>query len=351
MKSSKISGKCVCAAILFITTFHFHLHAQVVLNESICLFAWTRLAGDSINKGHRAKGSFTTEEKKPSDSQLKGSFSCEGISEWLGYVTSGSSAITVFIEDTLPAEIVNASRDYRNCRWIREIEARGDNDTTLVYFPFPLLDSALEYIPWQYYTVAFNDSLRLQFSCSKNNLLTGSFFNRNQKANPDRWLIGKDALRIITQNQKPFRLARVEVDGRYKELASSYLGIDLDMFAKHNGYFGIDIDEACPEEKTIARMRKPVTEPVLQCMMKPRAGSLLEITWALPERYENNTAIALYNMNGKCLWRHTAYSTPGKMQRITIPHALSAGAYIVRMEMKIDKENQEVVNRRITYVP
>ncbi|NLE01441.1 MAG: hypothetical protein GX640_16365, partial [Fibrobacter sp.] len=206
--------------------------------EYISFFSWTRLKTSSNNYGYNLTATVTSQQQTNNKLVVGANVQVPGLPDWL---TANDSLEITFINSS-PVDIVNCSPTYKTCAWLQKIRiSRSYKGVDSLYFTFPVPDQNSPYRKYDYFTIAINDSIHLQYQGVEDTIFMGSFLNDNKRNEPDKWLLAKGAIMVRVSNNAPFKIKNIQMDALHKELIAQYLGCDLySKLDTQCDYFGID---------------------------------------------------------------------------------------------------------------
>ncbi len=224
---------------------------SIPAGEKISFFAWKRTADQSANYGYYGLAEVTGSQSQGSAETVGAVSEIQGMPKWLELITDRYADTRLVIDDRKPASVANCSDTYDACPWIRSISLILDGGARDCRFEFPLLRQAGGFNQYDYFTITVDDSLDLQFHCVEDNVLMGSFLNTKYRDEPDRWLAGKAAIRALIDTASALGIGTIELDGRYRDLLQTYLGVNLNEFDPDADFYGIDFLDTAFTSSTI----------------------------------------------------------------------------------------------------
>jgi hypothetical protein len=211
---------------------------QFSLTDGFSLFSWTRKDTSSYNYGYNLIATAKSQQQIGSKLVVGATVQVPGLPDWL---TTDDSIEITFVNSS-PANIINSSPIYKTCAWLQKIRlSRSYKGVDSLYFTFPVPDQNSPYRKYDYFTIAINDSIHLQYQGVEDTIFMGSFLNHKRRNEPDKWLVAKGAIMVRVSNAAPFKIQNIQINREYEELVAQYLKCDL--YSKLDAecdYFGID---------------------------------------------------------------------------------------------------------------
>ena len=229
----------------------------------------------------------------------------EGLPRWLELVKSSYGSLGITFSGSKPDNIVRCSPVYENCSWIGELSLALDNENHTIRFQFPIPDTDNPYHRYDYFTIAVNDSVHLQFQGVQDSTFMGSFLNNNQRNEPDRWLMAKGAIMVRTSGSAPFNIANIELSAAYKDLITEYLGDDISQLSTNCDYYGIDFVDTTISEENIR-----VSNVKIAGVNTLIADSTYTISWTTEGKGQVSACSLFVSSTGEPPWNLIAV-TPG----------------------------------------
>jgi len=258
--------------------------------EHISLFSWTRLETSSYNYGYNIAA--TVKSQKQVGNQLTVAATIQvPLQSWLEVVDS----MEITFNNTLPTIVVSCSPAYKSSIWLQKfIVSEPYLGIDSLLFTFPVQEQISSYRKYDYFIIAINDSIHLQYQGVEDSVFMGSFINYKRKSEPDKRLIAKGAIMVMVSDEAPFKIQKIQFNAKYKDLIAQYLKCDLySKFGTNCDYFGIDFTG-----KTTAASVSNVKVNADTLI----ADSTYSITWTTEEKETVESCSIFVSFNDNVTW-------------------------------------------------
>lgn len=209
-------------------------------NDRISIFSWVREEAQTVNRGFY--GIIEVNDIKTDDSFLTigAATEIQGMPNWLDFVTNRSAPTVLTLETQMPSSVTQYSKSLETATWLTSISLSVVTGNQTCRFVFPLPANGTRFQKYDYFIVRVNDTLNLQFNAVEDTVIIGSFLNTRHVTDPEKWLCGRDAIRVYTDTTKALGISAVDFNGEHRTLLNTYLGIDLDRFDSDAESYGIE---------------------------------------------------------------------------------------------------------------
>lgn len=259
-------------------------------DEEFSFFSWTRKETSSYNYGYNLKSIVKFQQQINNKLVLGATVQVSGFPDWL----TAKDLEIIFI-NSCPENIVNSSPSYKTCPWLQKLKlSKPYMGIDSLYFTFPVPEQISPYRKYDYFTIAINDSIHLQYQGIEDSIFMGSFINHNRRNEPDKWLAAKGAIMVMVSNAAPFKIQSIQFNAKYNDIITQYLGCDLhSKLDTICDYFGIDFTGK--------------TAPVKVSNVKINADTLIadstyNITWTTEEKSAVKSCSIFVSFNGNAEW-------------------------------------------------
>lgn len=266
-------------------------------NESFMFFSWTRKESDSLNYGYNLFTRISSQVSRNDSIIISATVRVAGLPEWLKYAENDYGSLEITFTNSRPWNIIKYSSAYKNCPWLTEFHLILDDEEDIFKFPFPIPDQENPYHKYDYFTIAVNDSVHLQFQGVQDNVFMGSFLNNKRRNDPEKWLMAKGAIMVRTSNKSPFKINNIELNAKYRNLITAFLGSDLSRLSTDCDYYGMYFRDTSITENAV--IVKNIQIPNTRILT---VDSIYNISWTT-EGKESIQACSIYiNFNNDSRW-------------------------------------------------
>lgn len=310
--------------------------------DAFQLFPWTRKESDNVNYGYKLVSKIISQANKNDSLVVDASIRVAGLPKWLEKVKTSYGSLKITFTNSKPSNVVHCSPQYESCPWLSELRISLDKENYSIKFPFPVPDGQNPYHKYDYFTIAVNDSVHLQFQGVEDSIFMGSLLNNKRRNEPDKWLMAKGAIMVRTSRLSPLKIHNIELNADQKSIISEYLGIQLSQldYSKQDtcDYYGIDFIDTTITEQIIQVSNVTVTGSTLL-----NIDSTYTITW-LTEGKDAVQSCSLYvNYDNKGIWVPLA-KVNGSLERYSWTVPGNSGAQCVIKVKAIGYEGQNGVD-------
>jgi len=264
---------------------------QLPINKAFSLFSYTRKDTFSYNYGYNLTAIVKSQQQINNKLIVGATVQVPGLPDWL---TTNDSLEITFI-NSIPANIVNSSPTYKTSIWLQKFRlSKSYRGIDSLYFTFPVPDQISPYRKYDYFTIAINDSIHLQYQGVEDSVFMGSFLNHKRRNEPDKWLIAKGAIMVAVSNSAPFKIQNIQFAAKYKDLIAQYLKCDLySKLGTDCDYFGIDFTG---KTTVISVSNVKINTDTLI------ADSTYNITWVTKEKETVESCSIFVSFNDNMTW-------------------------------------------------
>jgi len=244
-------------------------------SKGFLLFSWTRQDNSSFNYGNYLTAILKTRQETNNKLVVGTNVQSSGLPEWLA--TKDLLEIT-FINSS-PENIVHCSPTYKSCIWLHKFTLpKSYMGIDSLCFNFPVPDQSSPYRKYDYFTIALNDSIHLQYQGVEDSIFMGSFINHKRRTEPDKWLVAKGAIMVQVSNAAPFKIKSIQMAAKYNDLLVQYLKCDLySALGTKRDYFGIDFIE----NTTVIGVKNVKINNNVDTLI---VDSIYDLTWTTEEK-------------------------------------------------------------------
>lgn len=203
------------------------------------LFFWKRESGQTNNQGYYCGSTIENIYTQNNRTTIRGNARVD-MPGWAELVLGNKAESQLRINLSKPASVISCSPVFETVKWIEQLTITTGDTTQSCRFEFPMLSSATACDRNDYIKIAVNDTIELQYTVVEQDLFVGHFINTAQKGDPEKWLMGRNAFIVLTSDVHPLRIHSLEIKGAYREIAETYLGIDLSRFDDDAEAYGLD---------------------------------------------------------------------------------------------------------------
>ncbi len=243
-------------------------------DDSFYSFFWTRAADDSAAAGYYGLATIGDEGQAESRNASFRMFS--GDSWWKDLVSGISTGVTLGVSDDKPDSIEQFSSRFSDVSWINSITGSTDLKSYKIRFFFPVLPKDRGYRIYDHFIIRLHKDTLLQFTAISDSVFVGTFTNDRSVAGGKTTIYAKNALSITTTSKNALRIKTIQIDGKHRALASSYLRFDLDALGSGASYYGLSIIDTSRSDiifrvESISLQNSPVLP----------ADSLIKVSWSV----------------------------------------------------------------------
>lgn len=242
-KRSK-SGIFLFTFVVFVYIPTLHAFPKFASNDAFSFFSWIRNKTDTYNFGYNLVTTIDSSQTRNDSLIVAAKVQVNNMPEWLKYVKNSYGSLNITFSGSKPSNVVSCSPAYNSCPWLLELKLNLDNEKNTIRFPFPVPDQNAPYHKYDYFTIAVNDSVHLQFQGVLDSIFMGSFINYKRFNEPEKRLMAKAAIMVSTSKSAPFKIHSIELNANYKDLITSYLGTDLSRLSTSCDFYGMDFMES-----------------------------------------------------------------------------------------------------------
>ena len=349
--------KKILFTLLFVYCFSTNSSA-VNPGDSIAVFFWTLNQPDTTARGYSGSITFNNTASSGDDTSCEGNLELREYSLWQSLFDSDGYDLSLNFSGSKPGLIGRSSNRFQNTRWLTSVNS--GNDT--IRFFFPVLPTDQEYVLYDHFEVAVNDTMSLEFQVIADSTIVGTFRNNRANGNSRTIIYARDAIAIRTTRGNSMRIRSIQINGDHREMVSQYLGYDLTQLSQTVTYYGLDFsgteerndtsitDPDLPDD-TLTTMNDSTqqltaTEFKFRAAMHPFANGM-RVHYSLPHstRYGEFT---VFNIEGRIVEKVT--NIPKGNGSFVLRNNLSAGLYIVEARAYTTDSAKPLVQRqRVVY--
>lgn len=203
----------------------------VNITRGIKIFTWTQTEIDTNRYGYYSNLSLKPKTENDSLLQYSAELNILRCPWW-----ADPTNVYISIYKNKPTIIKRCSKRFDSIPWLKNITGSFHDTLYTFRFNFPMLPDGVKYVPYDYFSIKYNDTMSMEFCFINDSVAIGSMISDTGRTK----IYARDALGILTTNSL-FRVKAFQIKGEFKTLMSSFLSINLNTFKTDAKYYGIEI--------------------------------------------------------------------------------------------------------------